>query len=103
MALTYQVIGAAADDDAFKQRVKGYLGIAGASVFSESVGTTNHANRLIWAEAVLADPSLWASRLSVLVAGQHVAGSASTLATLTDTNIQTAVDGLINYAASLVT
>ena len=103
MALTYQVIGSAAEDMTFVQRVRGYIGIAGASVFSESAGTQNHAARLEWATAVVAEPERWATRTAPFVAGQNAGIGGTTLASITDGNIQTAVDSLINYFASLVT
>lgn len=103
MALSLQTIGTANEDQTFLQRVKGRLCIAFANVISESAGTANHANRLKWAYDVAKEPNLWAARMACAIAGQNAGIAGTTLAQVTDTQIQTGADSLIDhYANALV-
>jgi hypothetical protein len=99
-ALTLQQIGDAGTDDAWKSRIKARLLQDAFAVINESTGTTNHANRLLLAGNILREPNLWAGRFTVAVAGASGPASASSLAAVTDAQINTAVDSLLDGFAS---
>lgn len=99
MPLTLQNVGDAGSDVVFVARVRGRLMQAAPAVLNESAGTANHAARIMHMGNVLREPSLWASRYASPVAGQSGPASASSLATVTDAQITTAVDSLIDSFA----
>lgn len=102
MALSLQTVGSAQEDTAFLQRIKGRLSIAFAAVLAEAGGTPNHANRLVWAEEVAKEPAAWAARMACAVAGNQAGQAATTLAALTDTQVSTGVDSLIDHYANIL-
>lgn len=69
---------------------------AARTVFTEPVGTANHANRLKWAQAVMADPGLMAVKLSVGV----ITTPSMQVASPADADVQTVIDNLVNVFAN---
>ncbi len=68
------------------------------TVFSELVSVTNHAERLTWANKVLADPTLQAERMMwgvCLNPSVQTSGEA-----ITDAALQTVVDNLVTFFAT---
>jgi len=98
-ALTLQQIGDAGTDTAWASRVKARVLQDAFSVINESIGTPNHANRILLAGAILREPDKWSGRFTVATAGAAVT-TAVTLATVTDAQVQTAVDSLIDGFAT---
>ena len=95
------VYHAAVGDSLIRQRIIGAALIAAGDIRAENTGTTNHANRLIWANAVSSDPVATGTQLfhymlrdaTVLnVIGQNTA--------ITDIQVQAAVNGYINAVAT---
>lgn len=75
------------------------------NVNNESTGTTNHANRLAWAKATLANPVSAASNaLKFVLAAHYAANPAVDLPTLigllTDATLQSYVDASLGVFAS---
>ena len=99
MPLTLQNIGDAGTDPVFVSRVRGRLAQAAPAVINESAGTANHAARVTHMGLVLAEPAKWASRYASYVAGQSGPAGAASLAAVTDAQITTAVDSLIDSFA----
>lgn len=101
-ALTLQTIGYASTDADWTARVGARVMQDAFAIVNESVGTPNHANRIILAGNILREPAKWTSRFLVATAGTTTVAnsSATTLAAVTDANIQTAVDSLLDGFAS---
>jgi hypothetical protein len=99
-ALTLQQVGDASTDAAWTSRVKARVLQDAFALINESTGTSNHANRILLAGAILREPDKWTSRFTVATAGQAGPMSASSLATVTDAQINTAVDSLLDGFAS---
>lgn len=71
---------------------------AACDILNESGGTTNHANRLVWAHATLLDPAASAAEMKYSIlqnATIQSAGDAST-----DNDVQFVVNGLIDSFAT---
>lgn len=98
-ALTLQQIGDSINDAAWVSRIRARVGQAAPAIVNESVGTPNHAARLALAKQMLVEPNLWASRFAPVVAGQPGPVSANSLADVTDAQITTALDSLIDSMA----
>lgn len=99
MPLSLQNIGDAGTDATFLARVRGRLAQAAPAVLGESAGTANHAARVTHMANVLREPQLYAARYASYVAGQSGPSSAANLAAVTDAQITTAVDSLIDHFA----
>ncbi len=81
----------------FRARVTTAVATAAMAVLNESTGTTNHANRLIWAQDALRNT---ATRVEEMLWG--VCGDATFQAangSVTDAQLQTTVNGLVDTFA----
>lgn len=80
-----------------KNRVASAIAKAAQDVLNEDPGTTNHANRVIWANSALLDARSVAERMMWGVVGNatiQTSGEAST-----DNDIQFVINGLIDTFA----
>jgi hypothetical protein len=99
MPLTLQNQGDASTDTAFRSRVRASVLRAALAVANEATNTANHIARIEWAGNVLREPESWALRIATTVAAQSGPASAASLAAVTDAQINTAVDSLIDAYA----
>jgi hypothetical protein len=79
-------------------RVKGACIKLAGTIRTESVGTTNHANRLIWAAQVESDPKVMAQQMIGRVLGNPTI--ATSLEASGDGLIETVVGNLIDIYAT---
>jgi Flp pilus assembly protein TadG len=98
-ALTLQQIGDASGDPSWASRIKARLLQDAIAITTESAFTANHVARVSLAGKILQEPALWTSRFVVVVAGQSGPASANSLAAVTDSQINTAVDSVIDSFA----
>lgn len=101
-ALTLQQIGDAGTDPTWVSRIKARLLQDAIAITTETILTLDHANRLTLAGNILRDPDKWTNRFTVVVAGQSGPASAASLSAVTDAQINTAVDSVINSFADNV-
>jgi len=86
-------------DSDFKNRVVVACVNAAKDIFNEDAGTANHANRVTWATKVLdgapaqAEHMLWGIVSDATIQANGDSSS--------DTQIQTAVNSLVNFMASV--
>lgn len=100
MALIDVYHAAIADSD-IKQRAIGAALTAQAGIRGESGATPNHANRLIWADALVADPQVEGDKLWVqMLQNSTVINAIVTGTSVTDAQIQTVVDATIDSVAT---
>lgn len=98
-ALTFKQIGDASLDSNFTARVKARLCQAAPAIVNENPATANHAARMLLAARILQNPDEWAVRFAPVVAGQPTPAGQATLAAVTDAQITTAVDSLLDSFA----
>ena len=100
MALV-DVYHAAVADSQVRQRVIGAALVAAGNIRGEAAGTANHANRLLWANALSADPVGVGTRLfHYMLRDATVLGVIRDGTAITDEQVQTAVNGYVNAVAT---
>lgn len=99
MMASYTELSTLQNDRDLMRKIAVAIAIAADTVRQEGVGTDNHANRLVWAKNVLANPPgdsqkvLW----GMIAANKDL--SIADIEAATDTKIQTNVDNLIDLLA----
>lgn len=96
---TYQELHELNSDTALKNRVVSAVIIAAETVMSEDGGTTNHANRLVWAKGVFANPTGEAKRMFMAVLAANKDSTVEQITSASDAAIQTNVDAHIDLFA----
>lgn len=87
------------NDSALKNRVRVASIIAAETVMTEDGGTTNHANRLIWAKKVFQNSAFEAKRMLLAVLAANNMATIANIISATDTAIQINVDDHIDLFA----
>lgn len=82
-----------------QQKIKVAVVVACETIRTESAGTTNHANRLIWAINTLRDPDAAARSMVWAVLAQNAAASAATITGASDATVQSAVNAAVDLLA----
>ncbi len=96
---TYEELYGLRNDSALKNRVTTACIMAAETVMNELVTVDNHANRLLWAIAVFANPSGEANRMFMAILAANGAADVSLIQAATDAAIQTNVDDHIDLFA----
>ena len=76
--------------------------VAAEAIRNEAPATANHANRLVWASAVFANPEQESSRMLWAVLAQNAAVTVAQITGATDVSIQTAVTNAVDVFAVAV-
>lgn len=97
---TYSELLFASVNDTLKQKILVACVIAAETVRTEAGATANHANRLIWAKAVNANPENEAKRMMWPVLAQNQAQTLAVILAATDASVQTAVNAAIDVFAT---
>lgn len=97
---TYQELTNAENDSALQDKVRVAMTIAAIAIQSEDPGTTNHANRLVWAREVLKDPRAYVLPMLRAVLAINEDATLSTILNATDAAVQTNVDDSVDLFAS---
>ena len=97
---TYAELFGLKNDSALRNRVTTACIVAAEVIMNEDGGTSNHANRLVWAAAVFAGPASEANRMfmAVLAANKDVA--VAQIQSASDAAIQTNVDDHVDLFAT---
>lgn len=74
--------------------------VAGEMVHDEDVSITNHANRLIWAADVFANPLAEATRMYWALLAANRSANVETIQSATDASIQSQVEAHIDLFAT---
>ena len=83
-----------------RNRVAVALIIAAETVRGEDGGTTNHANRLIWAKQVFEGGLAQANQMLAAVLAANASSTVSQITSATDAAIQTNVDAVVDVFAT---
>lgn len=95
------VYHAARADSEIKQRAIGAALVAQSDIRSEAGSTPNHANRLIWADALVADVQGEGDKLwTQLIQNSTVIDAIVNQTAVSDTGIQSVVDATIDSVAT---
>lgn len=97
---TYTELFGLHNNSALKNKVMSAVVIAAETVMNEDGGTANHANRLVWAKAVFANPSNEADRMFWAVLAANSALSIAAIESASDSAIQANVDDHIDLFGS---
>ena len=85
---------------ALKNRIRVACVIAAETIRTEDVGTANHANRLIWAAAVFANPEAESGRMFMSVIAANKDNTVAQIEGASDAQIQAAVDAAVDLFAT---
>ena len=96
---TYEELFSLRNNSVLKNRVQTAVIIAAETVMNEIDTTPNHANRLLWAKAVFANPSSEADRMYMAVLAANNSAPVASIIAATDTAIQANVDDHIDLFA----
>jgi hypothetical protein len=99
MASYAELYNLATEDAALAQKIAAACAIAATAIWSEDGGTNNHANRLIWARQVFANPVSQSSRMLWVVLGANSSATKAQIAGASDATIQTAVNAAVDLFA----
>ena len=96
---TYEELFNLRTDSALKNRVTTACIIAAETVMNELDTVENHANRLLWAKAVFANPSGEANRMFMAILAANSAATVAAIQGATDAAIQANVDDHVDLFA----
>lgn len=96
---TYAELLQASEHAGLNAKVRVACIIAAEAVRTESVGTTNHANRVKWAKAVFANPLQEAPRMLWAVLAQNSGATLAQIQAASDATVQTAVNAAVDVFA----
>lgn len=100
---TYTELYNLGSDSALRNRVTVACMVAANSVRVEDPGTTNHANRLLWAKQVFEHPEYEGARMLRSLLAQNAGATVAQIQAATDAAIQTAVNNTIDIFAVGIT
>ena len=100
MATYSELYRLAGEDSVLRQRVTVACVIAAETIRNELPATTNHANRLIWAAKVFADPVIESQRMLWAALAANAAATVAAIQGVTDANLQTIVNNAVNTFAT---
>lgn len=97
---TYAELLTASENSTLNQKIRVACIIAAEAIRTESGATTNHANRLVWAKAVFANPNAEAQRMLWAVLAQNKDATLAAITGATDAAVQTAVNAAVDVFAT---
>lgn len=97
---TYAELYNLRNDSALRNKVVVAVIVAAETIMNEDGGTANHANRLIWAGSVFANPGFEADRMFMAVLAANSDLTVTQIQEASDAAIQTNVDAHIDLFAT---
>lgn len=97
---TYAELLVAAENPDLNNRIRVACIVAAETIRTELPSVTNHANRMVWAKAVFANPVSEAQRMLWAVLAQNRTATLSQLTGATDATVQTAVNAAVDVFAT---
>lgn len=97
---TYLEIFDLRSNSALRNRIAVACVVAAEAIRNESGATTNHANRMIWAKAVFANPESEAVRMLMALLAQNKDATVGQITGVTDANLQTGVNAAVDVFAT---
>ena len=97
---TYTELFGLASNSALRNKIIVACVVAADAIRLEAANTTNHTNRLLWSKAVFANPSTEADRMMYAILATNRALTAAQITGAADTDIQTAVNAVVDLFAT---
>jgi hypothetical protein len=97
---TYAELFTIAAQNQILDKVTAAVAIQAEAIRNEAGGTSNHANRLIWAKTVFSDPRQMAIKMVWAILAQNAAATASQIVNATDAATLTAVANAVDVFAT---
>lgn len=98
---TYSELFRLANENAvLRQRVVVACVVAAEAIRNEAGSVANHANRLVWAAKVFADPVSEAQRMLWAALAANAAATVAAIEQVTDAALQTIVNNAVNTFAT---
>lgn len=96
---TYRELNDLVRNEELRDKITAACVVASDVIRTEDGGSANHANRVIWAKKVLANPKLEAEKVIPLVIAANKDATAANIAGASDTAIQNNVNAVIDFIA----
>jgi len=96
---TYEELFEMRSDSALRNRVAVACAIAADAIRQEDAGEPNHANRLAWARAAMANPESVAQAMLWATLAANADATVATIQSATDAQIQIKVDEAVDLLA----
>lgn len=96
---TYDELLEANANTGLLNKVRVAVVVAATDIMLEADTTANHANRLLWAKSVFADPAVAGSRMMWPVLAQNRTFTLAQITGAPDATVQEAVDNAVNVFA----
>lgn len=87
------------NNSGLQDQVRVAITVAAIAIKDEDPGTTNHANRLIWAKQALNNPDEKVSAFMDVVLAENKTATVAAIESASDTTVQTNVDGAVDLFA----
>ena len=100
MATYAELLNLANTNDALKQKIKVAVIVACDVIRAEAEATPQHAARLTWARATLANPDTAAAQMVLAVLAQNRELTVAQITGAADADVQTAVNAAVNLLAA---
>lgn len=97
---TYDEILQANGTTALINKVRVAVVVSATNIMGEADTTVNHANRMLWAKQVFADPAAMGQKMMWPVLAQNKALTLAQITGASDSAVQTAVDAAVNVFAN---
>jgi hypothetical protein len=97
---TYAELNALQNNDTLIEQVRVACVIAAETIRGESEATDNHANRMVWAASVFANPRVEGTRMLWAVLAANKDMTVPQITGATDAQVQAAVDAAVDLFAT---
>lgn len=97
---TYQELADIAGGQTLLDKFTAAVAVQAEVVRNEAGGTTNHANRLIWAKSVFSDTRAMAIRMTWAVLAQNVGATKAQILAASDATILSAIATAVDVFAT---
>lgn len=96
---TYDELLQANANTGLVNKVRVAVVVSATNIMTEADATPNHANRMLWAKTVFADPALAGQKMMWPVLAQNKSLALAAITGASDADVQGAVDAAVNVFA----
>ncbi len=100
---SYEELYGERQNASLKKKITIALVISANEIISEAGSIPGHALRFTWAKEVIANPTIVAGQVLLILLAKNKDSSIATIQNATDTIVQSAVDSVINLLAGYTT
>lgn len=96
---TYAELRQLFNDNDLRNKIEVACIVAAEAIRVEAEGTTNHANRLVWAKAVFTSPRAASEQMQMALLASNKDATVATILSVSDAALQTLVDAAVDMFA----